>query len=321
MRTRPTVVASERYRRPPEPWYWVAALLIPLAVTLAAWQLRTYLEPPSSALPTTATAVTTGPADPAATRMTAPGAGNPVDVRGDAKEIGVSAVVGDTAARDRLLDTVHAAVPDRGVVDETAVASGARLTDTGGLPAFLARARTDFDTFDLRLTDTEVVVRGTKAAQVEAVAAAARTAFPGRRVRTDVGPDLAEAAFACDRLEEQIGARLRRDPVNFESESAKVDAASTTRVREIGAALATCGTTGIRVNGHADSSGPQALNVDLAAARADAVREIIVAAGVKPAAVTSQGFGAWRNIAPNDTPTGRAENRRVVILVEPGARP
>lgn len=69
------------------------------------------------------------------------------------------------------------------------------------------------------------------------------------------------------------------------------------------------------MNGHADATGPDALNRDLARARAEAVRDILVEAGVKAENISAQGFGARRNVAPNDNPDAREKNRRVVILV------
>ena len=41
-------------------------------------------------------------------------------------------------------------------------------------------------------------------------------------------------------------------------------------------------------------------------------------AGLDPARLSAAGFGEFRPAKPNDTPEGRAANRRVVIVVSPG---
>ena len=66
---------------------------------------------------------------------------------------------------------------------------------------------------------------------------------------------------------------------------------------------------------------PQRLTVrDLAHVRADAVRNYLVSLGVKPDAIVAQGRGEARPVASNDTPEGRANNRRVEIVIG-GNRP
>ena len=67
----------------------------------------------------------------------------------------------------------------------------------------------------------------------------------------------------------------------------------------------------VRVEGHASSEGDPAFNHTLSRARASAVKAFLVAAGVESSRVTSQGYGADKPIASNDTDEGRIKNRRV----------
>jgi len=73
----------------------------------------------------------------------------------------------------------------------------------------------------------------------------------------------------------------------------------------------------IVVEGHTDSRGSDALNQDLSERRAAAVRSYLVSKGLAPERVVSQGVGPSRPIADNETPDGRANNRRVEIVVQP----
>lgn len=75
-----------------------------------------------------------------------------------------------------------------------------------------------------------------------------------------------------------------------------------------------------RIEGHTDSVGSHAYNQALSEARAGAVRDWLVAAGVPASSLTAQGFGFDRPVAPNDSEAGRAQNRRVELAgaVAPG---
>jgi outer membrane protein OmpA-like peptidoglycan-associated protein len=71
------------------------------------------------------------------------------------------------------------------------------------------------------------------------------------------------------------------------------------------------------VEGHTDSQGKQAYNQDLSQRRAQVVRDYLVARGIAADRVTSVGFGSTRSVADNGSAEGRANNRRVEIVVEP----
>ena len=57
-------------------------------------------------------------------------------------------------------------------------------------------------------------------------------------------------------------------------------------------------------------------NEELSQKRAEAVMQYLIAQGVKPDMVTAKGWGAQQPIASNNTPQGRAQNRRVEITTE-----
>lgn len=73
------------------------------------------------------------------------------------------------------------------------------------------------------------------------------------------------------------------------------------------------------VEGHTDSQGGEAYNQDLSQRRAQTVRDYLVGRGVAADRVTAQGFGPSRSIADNKSPEGRANNRRVEIIVAKSA--
>jgi len=74
------------------------------------------------------------------------------------------------------------------------------------------------------------------------------------------------------------------------------------------------------VEGYTDSVGSEASNLKLSKDRAESVRAYLVSKGVPADKITSVGKGKADPVASNDTPEGRANNRRVEIVVAGGAR-
>ncbi len=69
------------------------------------------------------------------------------------------------------------------------------------------------------------------------------------------------------------------------------------------------------VEGYTDSVGSDATNQKLSKDRAESVRAYLVSKGVTSERITSVGKGKANPVASNDTPEGRANNRRVEIIV------
>lgn len=71
------------------------------------------------------------------------------------------------------------------------------------------------------------------------------------------------------------------------------------------------------VEGHTDSQGGAEYNQDLSQHRAQAVRDYLVTRGIASDRISAQGFGSTHSVADNGTTEGRANNRRVEIVVQP----
>jgi outer membrane protein OmpA-like peptidoglycan-associated protein len=72
------------------------------------------------------------------------------------------------------------------------------------------------------------------------------------------------------------------------------------------------------VEGHTDSQGKSDDNQTLSVSRANAVRDFLVQHQIAADRVSAQGYGEGRSIADNASAEGRADNRRVEIVVKPG---
>ena len=71
----------------------------------------------------------------------------------------------------------------------------------------------------------------------------------------------------------------------------------------------------LSIEGHTDSTGSDETNRKLSLARADSVKVFLTEMGVAASIMTTAGLGPEKPLMPNDTPEGRARNRRVEIVM------
>jgi outer membrane protein OmpA-like peptidoglycan-associated protein len=103
--------------------------------------------------------------------------------------------------------------------------------------------------------------------------------------------------------------------VLFGSDLDSLNGQSQAIVERIGKALLGVGIQGVRVDGHADSSGKAAYNQQLSERRAQSVTKALVGIGMQAQNIQSRGLGSSQPVADNRTSAGRTENRRVSIVV------
>ena len=73
----------------------------------------------------------------------------------------------------------------------------------------------------------------------------------------------------------------------------------------------------LTVEGHTDSRGTSSSNQELSQQRADAVRTYIISRGYPSDLIHAHGIGQDRPVADNLSAEGRANNRRVEIIIDP----
>jgi len=103
--------------------------------------------------------------------------------------------------------------------------------------------------------------------------------------------------------------------VLFGSDLDSLNGQSQAIVERLGKALLGVGIQGVRVDGHADSSGKAAYNQQLSERRAQSVTKALVGIGMQAQNIQSRGLGSSQPVADNRTSAGRTENRRVSIVV------
>jgi len=75
--------------------------------------------------------------------------------------------------------------------------------------------------------------------------------------------------------------------------------------------------TDVSIVGYTDSTGSDAYNQELSEKRASSVGQYLQGRGIAPYRIRTSGMGKRDPIASNDTPEGRAQNRRVTIQIIP----
>jgi outer membrane protein OmpA-like peptidoglycan-associated protein len=89
-------------------------------------------------------------------------------------------------------------------------------------------------------------------------------------------------------------------------------------LEQVADALKTNEDSKILIEGHTDSRGTDASNMALSKSRAESVQAFLVSRGVPSERMTAVGLGPSRPVADNASAEGRANNRRVEIVVQPG---
>lgn len=115
----------------------------------------------------------------------------------------------------------------------------------------------------------------------------------------------------------------------FDEGSARVRDEGAAVLERVGRALKALGPRAVAVEGHTDNGpvkkgllGGYGSHWELSAAQAAAVaRWLHEHAGLDPARLSARGFGEFRPVGPNDSPEGRAANRRVAIVVGDAGTP
>jgi outer membrane protein OmpA-like peptidoglycan-associated protein len=106
--------------------------------------------------------------------------------------------------------------------------------------------------------------------------------------------------------------------VTFRSNDAQLLPAAQTKLDDVAVALLGNGRP-VSVEGYTDSKGSQSRNIDLSQRRAEAVRSYLITRGLPADRVVAKGMGPDRPIADNGNAEGRANNRRVEIVVAKAA--
>lgn len=158
-----------------------------------------------------------------------------------------------------------------------------------------------------------------------------RSAVIGGVVGGAVGGAIGESMARQEReLNQQLagsGARITNtgsqlwvilpESVTFPTGSAVVNTAFRPALREVARSLRAHPNSTVRVVGHTDNVGSMAYNKQLSVDRALSVARILISEGVAATRITYSGRGFDEPITSNASASGRAQNRRVEVVITP----
>ncbi|MDB5267976.1 MAG: hypothetical protein JWP58_1016 [Hymenobacter sp.] len=105
------------------------------------------------------------------------------------------------------------------------------------------------------------------------------------------------------------------DRVYFNTGKSTLTAESQAQLKNVAAILKAFPTAALKFGGYTDNKGKAAMNMALSGDRAKIARAAVVGNGIDGGRITAEGYGDAHPIASNDTPEGRAQNRRVDVRV------
>ncbi|WP_394458511.1 OmpA family protein [Roseateles sp. BYS180W] len=115
--------------------------------------------------------------------------------------------------------------------------------------------------------------------------------------------------------QDKVDAALANRVIEFEAGRAVLTATGQAVLDQLLPVLAQLPGRKFEILGHTDAIGARATNVSLSLARADAVKDYLVGKGLAEGLLNTSGVGPDRPVASNDTPEGRARNRRIEFRV------
>ncbi|MEA4916035.1 OmpA family protein [Proteiniphilum sp.] len=106
----------------------------------------------------------------------------------------------------------------------------------------------------------------------------------------------------------------------FPLNSSSLNNASRASLDKFAASLQSNPDTDVKIYGHTDSTGSDAINNPLSQRRAESVYNYLISKGVSGTRMVAEGFGSTQPIADNNTKAGQAQNRRVEVFILPNAK-
>jgi len=183
------------------------------------------------------------------------------------------------------------------------------------------------------VTERKVDIARTAAQEKKAEAQSKRLSEERERVRLEVRmreaerarQTAAEATERTRRLEAELaelrakqterGLVLTLDDVLFEFNKADLKPGAMRNLYPLVTFLQGEPARDLLIEGHTDSIGSDAYNLDLSQHRAEAVRSFLVLNGIDPVRITIRGYGEAYPVTSNDTDAGRQQNRRVEVVI------
>jgi outer membrane protein OmpA-like peptidoglycan-associated protein len=119
--------------------------------------------------------------------------------------------------------------------------------------------------------------------------------------------------FYLEKIE--VGTKVVLENIYFQTNKAILAPASYPQLNQVIDFLSSNSSVKLEISGHTDNVGNAKTNLKLSADRAKAVVNYMVKNGIDKTRLTAMGYGFSQPVAPNNTPEGREQNRRVEFKI------
>ncbi|SPM34730.1 hypothetical protein MRAB57_2550, partial [Mycobacterium rhizamassiliense] len=306
--------AESRRRRPGLPWL-IGVVVIPLLLAAIGHSALQGPRPGSS----TGGLATVGPS----AKRGAPTLNlAPLSIVRSGNGITLSGQIPDDSAKAILLKTLKGSLPPGvNVVDQIQLNPRIDALDFAHAGALFKDSASIAD-FNFTVGADTITLTGTAASQDQKNAVeqdVKRTwshlnVVDKLAVNGPTGPAAAPGPAPCANLQAAVD-DATGGPITFDTDGVSLTAADQKVLTQVADKLKACPNAHATINGYADNSGTDAINVPLSSQRAQAVANFLVSQGVTGDRLTVKGLGSINPVAGNDTPDGRAKNRRAEIVV------
>ena len=123
------------------------------------------------------------------------------------------------------------------------------------------------------------------------------------------------ASWLANTADTRTPKRFVFDDLHFQLGSTEVTPASLATVNSLASILSAHPAVSVALEGYTDNTGDPTANKKLSLDRALAVKQLMVKAGIAASRIMAAGYGQQNPVAPNDTERGRAQNRRLELIV------
>lgn len=293
------------------PWM-IGVVVIPLLIAAIGYGAS---ERPRSAHGPAVAAPTSRPAVPKLALA-------PLSITRNGNSFTLSGDFPDDSAKAALLRALNGALPPGvNIVDQIRINPNIDALDFAKAGPFFKDSASIPD-FSLTVSGDTITFAGTAASQdqnnavhLEAVRIWSNLNVVDKLViKGQAPPPAAPAAAQCNDLQVAITA-VTGGPIVFANDGFSLTPADEPVLTQVSDKIKACPTAHVTLNGYADNSGVDAINIPLSTQRAQKVADFLVAHGVAAPQLVVRGLGSANPIAPNDTAEGRAKNRRVEIVV------
>jgi len=208
--------------------------------------------------------------------------------------------------------------------DEAFTAQQKAVADDRGRQAFEERLRADREELkaaqakaeaEHERNDTARVRNELQQARLDALKAQAAVAVAEQEKNALRAQLREQLNMFLETRESARGLIMMVPDVLFETASARLTSVARERLARVSGILAAQPDLDIAIEGHTDSVGDDERNQRLSERRAQEVFAYLVQQKIPQASMDVAAFGETRPIAPNDTPAGRQQNRRVEVVV------